>query len=166
MPRIPFDTLPSASRLWIFPAERELTFEEQSTLLARTDAFLDEWAAHGVPLTCGRDWTHGRFLMVAVDEASEPPSGCSIDAMTGVLKELGKELGISLVDHGPVLYLEDGEIRRSSRGEFKGKVEAGEVNLETTVFDNTLTRLAEMEAGGWKKPAGASWHRRAFFPKD
>ena len=166
MPRIPFESLPSASRLWIFPAERELTPQEEDALLSRADAFLDQWAAHGVPLTCGRDWRHGRFLLVAVDEASEPPSGCSIDAMTGVLKELGGELGVSLVDHGPVLYLQDDEVKRASRAEFKGRVEAGEVDLETTVFDNTLTRLAELEAGGWNKPAGASWHRRAFFPKD
>jgi hypothetical protein len=105
MPRIPFNELPAASRLWIFPAERPLSPDEETRLLTLADAFLDQWAAHGVPLTCARDWRYGRFLLVGVDEASEPPSGCSI------------------------------------------------------------TRLAHLEAGGWEKPAGASWHRRAFFPE-
>ncbi|MBT8397433.1 MAG: hypothetical protein KJN92_10720 [Gemmatimonadetes bacterium] len=163
MPQIPFSDLPSASRLWIFPAERSLSTEEEKELLARADAFLKDWAAHGVPLTCARDWRYGRFLLVAVDEASEPPSGCSIDAMTRVLKEVGEDLGLTFVDKGPVLYREGEEIRRVSRGEFKALVDAGELTLETPVFDNSITRLSELEAGQWEKPAGASWHRRAFF---
>lgn len=164
MPRVPFDQLPSASRLWVFPAERSLSDDEESTLLGRADEFLETWAAHGVPLRCGRDWRRGRFLLVAVDEASEPPSGCSIDAMTNLLKDVGRDLGISLADHGPVYFLQGQEVRSVTRGEFQQLVDAGEVDLETVVFDNTITRVAEMEEAGWEKPAGASWHRRAFFP--
>ena len=164
MPQVSFDQLPSASRLWVFPAERSLTAEEEATLLAKADEFLDTWAAHGVPLRCGRDWRRGRFLLVAVDEASEPPSGCSIDAMTNLLKDVGRDLGISLADHGPVYFLDGDEVRRATRGEFQKLVDDGAVDLDTVVFDNTITRVAEMEADGWEKPAGASWHRRAFFP--
>jgi hypothetical protein len=163
MPRIDFSELPSASRLWVFTSERHLAPDEEATLLARTDAFLDQWAAHGKPLVCARDWRYGRFLLVGVDEASEPPSGCSIDAMTMVLKELGAELGMTFVDNSPVSYKEGNEIRRATRAEFRAKAEAGEVTLATTVFDNSITRLSQLEAGEWEKPAGASWHRKAFF---
>ncbi len=163
MPRIPFSELPSTSRLWIFPADRSLTSQEEEVLLSRTEAFLDEWAAHGAPLTCARDWRYGRFLMVGVDEASEPPSGCSIDAMTKVLKEVGDDLGVSFVDRAPILYREGKEVRRVSRAEFKTMADAGDVDLETVVFDNSISRLFQLEAGDWEKPAGASWHRRVFF---
>ncbi len=163
MPQIPFSDLPSASRLWIFPAERPLSQEEETEFLARADTFLKGWAAHGMPLTCARDWRYGRFLLVAVDEASEPPSGCSIDAMTRILKELGQDFGMSFVDQGPVLYKEGDHVRRLTRAEFKAKVDAGEITLDTVVFDNSITRLSELEAGGWEKPASASWHKRAFF---
>ena len=166
MPQIPFDQLPSASRLWIFPSERPLSPEEEARLLSRADTFLDQWAAHGVPLTCARDWRYGRFLLVGVDEASEPPSGCSIDAMTNVLKELGAELGLTFLDHAPVFYREGEGIRRVDRAAFKAQVEAGSVDLETPVFNNSITRLSDLEAGEWEKPAGASWHRRAFFQKE
>jgi hypothetical protein len=165
MPRIPFRDLPSASRIWIFPAERALTPDEEALLLSRADSFLDQWAAHGVPLTCARDWRHGRFLVVGVDEASEPPSGCSIDAMTKVLKGLGEELNMTFVDRAPVLYREGDEIRRVNRSEFKALAQAGEVDLDTTVFDNSITRLSELEEGRWETPAGSSWHRKAFFPE-
>ena len=165
MPQIPFSQLPSASRLWVFPAERSLSPKEEETLLSRADAFLENWAAHGVPLTCARDWRHGRFLLVGVDEASEPPSGCSIDAMANIMKELGRELGMTFLDQAPVFYRDGQEIRRASRADFKLLAEGGEVGLDTTVFDNSVTRLTQLEAGEWEKPAGASWHRRAFFPE-
>jgi hypothetical protein len=147
----------------VFPAERSLTADEEAALLDKADQFLESWAAHGVPLRCGRDWRRGRFLLVAVDESSEPPSGCSIDAMTNLLKEVGQDLGIALADHGPVYFLDGDEVKRVSRAEFQELADDGAVTLDTVVFDNTLTRLAEMEESGWEKPAGASWHRRAFF---
>jgi hypothetical protein len=55
MPRISFEELPSDARLWIFAAERQLSSEESTVVLAETDAFIDQWTAHGVPLTAGRE---------------------------------------------------------------------------------------------------------------
>lgn len=163
MPRILFSDLPSASRLWIFPAERPLTSEEEERLLSRIDAYLESWRAHGAPLTCARDWRYGRFLLVGVDEASEPPTGCSIDGMTKVLKRLGAELGMTFVDRAPVMYRDGDEIRRVSRAEFKAKAQAGELTLDTTVFDNSIIQVSELKEGKWETPARESWHGRVFW---
>ncbi len=163
MPRKPFHELPDPSRLWVFPVSRPLNSQEEDALLGRVDGFLDEWTAHGSPLSAGRDWREGRFLLVAVDESTAPPSGCSIDALVKELKAVGGELGADLLDHAPVWYRENGEVRRVSRPEFKILVEARKVNLDTPVFDHAITRLQELRSGEWEKPAGASWHRRAFF---
>ncbi len=131
-------------------------------MLARADAFLGEWAAHGAPLTCARDWRHGRFLLVAVDEASVPLGVLHRRHGGGSEGRRGRPGAFVL---GPFsgLLPGRGEIRRVSRAEFKALVEAGEVDLETPVFDNSITRLEALKSGEWKKPAGASWHRRAFF---
>ena len=163
MPIIPFEQLPSGARLWIFPSDRPLSSEEERELLSRVDAFLEGWDAHGVPLTAGRDWREGRFLLIAVDESTAPPSGCSIDSMARVLKELGEEWGTSFLDHSPVWFRVDGEVQRAGRGEFRGLVGKGKVGIDTPVFDNAITRKFQLQGGGWEKPAGASWHRRAFF---
>ena len=101
--------------------------------------------------------------MVGVDEASVPPSGCSIDALVGILKEEGERWGVDFLDHGPVWFRSEGEIRRVPRLEFKAMANRGEVGPETPVFDNTVTRLSRLRRGGWEKPASESWHRRAFF---
>jgi len=163
MPKVPFETLPDESRLWIFGVGRELDAAERESFLDAVDRFLDGWAAHGVALRSGRDWRYGRFLLVAVDEASEPPSGCSIDAMVRVLKDQEATLGVPIIDSSPVWFLDGDEVRRSSRPDFRRLVEEGAVNPETVVFDNTVTRLTDERAGRWKRQARESWHGRAFF---
>jgi hypothetical protein len=160
---VDFDRLPPDSRLWVFAAERRLTSGEEQRLLAAVDEFLEGWKAHGRPLSCARDLCHGQFLFVAVDESATGASGCSIDSMVHTLTALERELGVELVNHGPVLYRADGGIRRESRQAFAARAARGEVTPDTIVFDNTLTRVGDVRAGRWEVPARESWHARAFF---
>lgn len=163
MPRIAFDKLPGDARVWIFSAARELTEAEQTRLLAEVDAFIEQWGAHAVPLTAGRDLVYSQFLFIAVDQRAAGPSGCSIDALVRRMKALQHEIGVELVDHAPVLFRRGEAIARVPRHAFASLAEAGEVGLDTTVFNNTLTSLGEVRAGRWEVPAADSWHARAFF---
>lgn len=163
MPLIPFEQIPDSGRVWIFGSDRRLTDDEEARFLAAVDAFLDGWAAHGTPLTVGRDWRYGRFILLGLDESSVPPSGCSIDAMVNTLKRLEEELGATFVDNTPVWFRHDDTIGRVSRNRFKELVQSGSVGLESVVFDNTVTRVGQVRAGEWERPASESWHRRAFF---
>lgn len=164
MPRTSFDALPDDARLWVFAAEEPLTGDPVERLLATVDAFLDGWNAHGHPLTAGRAWRDDRFLLVAVDERSAPPSGCSIDAMVRVLKEFEQEHGVTLTDHARVLWRDgEGEIHVADRPTFARLAREGTVDLDTQVFDTTLTRVGQLREGGLELPAAEGWHRRAFW---
>ena len=163
MPRIPFDQLPPDARLWIFSAARRLSDEEGQRVLAEADAFIAQWAAHGVPLTAGRDLRHDRFVFIGVDELAAGVSGCSIDALVRRMKQLQDALGVELVDNGPVVYREGHAIERVSRERFADLAAAGTVGLDTLVFDNTLTRVGDLQEGRWEVRAGDAWHARAFF---
>jgi hypothetical protein len=163
MPTVSLDALPDRARLWIFAAERELAPAEREALLRDVDAFLDTWAAHGVPLTCARDWRYDRFLIVAVDEAAAGVSGCSIDALTRKLREHEARLGLALLDNGPVLFRDGDRIARVPRGRFRELAESGAVSPDTVVFDNTVQSLGALRGGRWETPARASWHGRSFF---
>ena len=82
MPRIAFDQLPPDARLWIFAAERPLSTAESTRILEETDAFINQWMAHGVPLSAGRDLRHNQFVLVGVDERADGVSGADRCART------------------------------------------------------------------------------------
>lgn len=161
MPRIPFEQLPPDARLWIFPAERRLSTDESRRVLAEADAFIEQWTAHGVPLTAGRDLRHDQFVLVGVDERAAGVSGCSVDALVRRMQQLEAPLGVELVNNAPVLYREGQSIERVSRDRFAELVASGTVGLNTLVFDNTLTRVGDLRR--WEVPAADSWHAKAFF---
>jgi hypothetical protein len=163
VPRVPFDQLPPDARLWIFPASRRLSDDEQARVLAAADAFIDQWLAHGVPLNAARDIRHNQFVLIGVDEQAAGASGCSIDALVRSMGQLQSSLGLELIEHGPVLYRNGGAIARVSREEFGKLASTGQVSLDTVVFDNTLARVADLRAGRWEVRAADSWHARAFF---
>jgi len=163
MPRVTFAELPDHGRLWVFPASRDLTVSEAETFMGAVDTFLDRWAAHGVPLRSGRELRDNRFLVVGVDVDAEAPSGCSIDALVNQLRELGKELGVTVVDHASVWYRGEADIESVSRPQFKSLAQAGQVDAATNVFDTSLTRIDELRSGRLERPAADSWHGRAFF---
>jgi len=163
MAKLPFDRLPSDARLWIFAAERPLTSDETGRVLAEADAFIDQWTAHGRPLTAGRELRHQRFVLVGVDERAAGVSGCSVDALVRRMQQLERELGLELVNNGPVLYREGDAIQRVTRERFAELAASGTVSPSTLVFDNTLTRVGDLMAGKWEVTAADAWHGRAFF---
>ncbi len=164
MPAIDFQAMPDGARIWVFGASAPLEGGVRDRVLAEADRFLEGWAAHGAPLRGARALLHDRFLVVAVDPSTVPPSGCSIDAMVRVLKGLEGELGVEMVSHGAVYARDgDGAVHRLSRADFKAGVAEGRWTPETPVFDTTLTELSALRAGRFEIPASEGWHAFAFF---
>ena len=158
-----FSDLPDDSRLWVFAASRALTPEESGTLIGRVDEFLAGWQAHGHPVVGARDLRLDQFLLVAADERATGVSGCSIDSLYRVLKEAERDLGIGLLDSSLVFYRDgDGTVRAASRPDFRELLRDGAVDEDTPVFDNTVSTVGALRAGGWDTPLRDSWHARAF----
>jgi hypothetical protein len=155
-----FSSFPPDSRLWAFGTTRPLSAAEQERLLGAVDAFLAQWNAHGQPLTCGRDWREGRFLAIAVDQRDANASGCSIDGLYRVLREVERELDVGLLGGGLVYFRDDtGAVMPATREEFAAAAERGAISRDTIVFDLTVDSV-----GDWReeleKPARQSWHDR------
>ena len=163
MPRIDFAGMPDEARVWSFGIERPLTEDERTEFLDTIDEFLVNWKAHGTPLTAARDFRHDRFLLVAVDERTAPPSGCSIDALVRVLRHEESRLGTRIVDNTPVWYLGPDGVERVDRPTFRSRAAEGRVSPDTVVFDTTVTRVRQVREGTWEAPAAKTWHGRAFF---
>src|SRR5215831_19513801 len=119
MPKVPFEALPDTSRLWIFPADRPLTPEEQDSLIRSVEQGLDDWSAHGSPVTWGHRLERGQCLFVGVDETRTALTGCSIDGAIREIRDLEHRLGISLLDNGRVFFKDGPRMHAVSRAEFK-----------------------------------------------
>lgn len=163
MPRVDFPDLPDHGRLWVFPLSRELKPGETQLCLEVVDAFLDQWAAHGMPLRSARELRDDRFLLVGVDVDAESPSGCSIDALVNRLRALGSDFGVTFIDHAPVWYRTEEGVRTASRAQFRELAAKGIVTLDSKVFDTSLTRVDQLRSGALEVSAAGSWHGRAFF---
>src|SRR5216684_4656570 len=152
VPRIDIDQLDDHARTWLFGISPSLDEPKSRRLLESVDRFLDEWAAHGTPVTSARALLFGSFLAIAVDERSET-SGCSIDRMFGLLRQFERDLGVSVLDANRVFVRHaDGRIEALSRADFRDRGD-----LHTTVFDTTADRLSEIRSGHWIRKAQDAW---------
>lgn len=159
MPRLDISQLADDSRIWIFGISPALDRNREARVLSAVDSFLDPWAAHGAPIVSARNLLFGSFLIVAVDRRSET-SGCSIDRMFGLLQQLERELGISILEASRIFYrAADGAVHAISRNQFR---ELGDPH--TVVFDILTERLGDVRNGTWERTANDSWHRQ-LLPK-
>lgn len=158
MPKVSFDALPDDARAWVFGASDPLDAERCDVLLRAVDEALGQWSAHGVPLTCARDWRDGRFLVIGVDQRDAGASGCSIDALFRELQRLERTLGTTLVAGGRVFYrAASGEVQCVDRATWAARARQGEVGESTPVFDTTVTTVGDVRRR-FERPASESWH--------
>lgn len=160
-----FEGFPDGSRLWVFAASRPLGEPEERGLLDRVDRFLSGWRAHGRPLSAAMEWRDGHFLLVAVDERVEAPSGCSIDALVRGIASWSEETGIELMDRSRIWCRTPSGIRALTRAAFRSEAEAGTIDRDTPVFDLSASRVGDLrQRAGWERPAGEGWTARYFEP--
>ena len=154
MPRIDLNRLSDDARIWIFGISPPLDAARSARMLQQVDAFLDEWAAHGVPVTSARELRDGAFLVIAVDKDAET-SGCSIDRMFGLLRQFERDFGVAILDPNRVFVRgSDGGVHAVTRAQFR---DSGDPH--TIVYDTLAERLGEVRAGRWVRKAEESWHR-------
>jgi hypothetical protein len=158
MPAVSFASLPADARVWVFASDRALDESASRKLLTEVDGFLNQWNAHGHPLTCARDWRDAMFLAVGVDQSTAGASGCSIDGLFRTLKGLEPTLGASLLPAGRVYWRDaEGGIANGERSRFTALGTEGRVTASTRVFDTTVNTASAWRAS-FERPAGETWH--------
>lgn len=163
MPLVAFSSLPDDARAWIFGSSSPLDRSRQDLLLNPVDDYLSGWHAHGSPLTVGREWRDDRFLAIAVDRRDTNASGCSLDALFRVLRDVESRVGVSLLGSSRVYFrLPDETVSVTDRAGFASLAQDGSIGPDTHVFD-----LSAQTVGEWRKNfevrASDAWHR-ALLP--
>lgn len=162
--KIAFDEISSNARLWIYQAARELTPEEINVVENTLDQFTQAWDSHGAPLQAAFTIIRNQFIAIAVDEGINAASGCSIDKSVAIMKELQATLNISLLEKSTIAYLKNDTVYTVDFRNVKEKIEVEEIDIDTEVFDLTLTTVQDFRQG-WPKEASKTWLNRFFGVK-
>ena len=119
----------------IYPASRSFTPKESKVITEKLFDFLATWAAHGKPLSSHFKIEKNQFIVVCVDEDVEAASGCSIDALGGVMKEIDQEFQLGLFDRMKATYVENGQVKTLKLQDFKNGLRNGEISKDIEVYD-------------------------------
>ncbi len=149
--------LPDDSKVWIYQANRPLTYEELDLVRPLLYEFSRSWNSHGIDVESYANVFHMQFFVLVADESKLGVSGCSIDSSVHLMKTIEQKLDIDLFDRLLYAYFEGEEIKVIQSNEFKEAYDTGKLNAETLVFDN-LVDTKEKFLTQWIKPIKDSWH--------
>lgn len=156
--RIQFDQMPDHARIWVYQANRTLSGAELHHVESKVEDFLANWAAHGAELTTAYQVQYNRFLFIALDETTAPPTGCSIDASVRMLKDFESETGVDFLNRMNITFKEEGEVMDLSIPEFQQKLKSMDSPESLMVFNNLITKKADLD--NWEVPVEKSWHKQ------
>lgn len=122
-------------RVIIYPASRPFTTREAKVITEKLFDFLATWAAHGKPLSSSFKIEKKQFIVVCVDEEKEMASGCSIDSLGKIMREIDEEYQLGLFDRMKASFIENGEVKTLKLIDFKTKIRNGELSKNIHVFD-------------------------------
>lgn len=158
---IPFDSLSSHARVWVYQADRSLSEGEQALIDKTAPAFLDSWATHGKALKASYRLFHNQFLVIGVDEVQQAASGCSIDSSVSFVQALEKELEVSFLDRGKVAFVSGDKVFLEAIPQLKSSIAAGKITADTQTFNNLVASKQELEEK-WLLPVKETWLKRYF----
>ncbi len=158
---LPFNDIDLNARIWIFQSNRTITDREESTILETLKSSVELWDTHGHSLTGSVKLFENRFVIIAVDERHQMPSGCSIDKLSQWIREIGHQLNIDFFDRSLVYLDEDDQLTTISISEIKNAVANEVISRYTTVYDNQVQTKAQWMTK-WKVPAANTWLKRYF----
>jgi len=122
-------------RVIIYPASRPFTPKEAKKITENLFDFLPTWAAHGKPLSASFKIVKNQFVVVSVDEEQEAASGCSIDSLGQLFRELDSEFQLGFFDRMKASFVENGEVKTMKLQEFRAALKSGEISDDIEVFD-------------------------------
>lgn len=156
---VDFNTLPEASRVWIYQASRSFTEQELKDIKSKLDNFIENWTAHGSDLQSGYTIKYKRFIIIGLNQNLNAATGCSIDASVHFIQQLEKEYNVDLMDKMNVSYKQGDYVAYKSLIDFRKMAKDKAVSKKTIVFNNLVSNIAEFN-DNWEVPASESWHSR------
>ena len=138
---VPFDTLPEESKIWIYQSNRKFSDDEMAEIETNLKEFVENWAAHGTGLTASYLLKYNRFIILAVDQEMQMATGCSIDSLGTVMREIDQEFQLGLFDRMKASFIQDGETKTLKLQDFRLGLKNGTIPNDIEVFDFVIENI-------------------------
>ncbi len=152
--------MPPQARIWVYQASRSLTAPELDQIKQTLSQSCQAWEAHGAPLQASFEIKYNQVIIVAVNEAMNAASGCSIDASTRWFKSLGDALHVDFFSRD-VAVVRDEHVELLALGQLKSAVEAGQLTREDQIITPLLQNVGQYR-NEWLSTADQSYLKRYF----
>ena len=156
---IPFDKMREDSRVWIFQSSDLIVNDKKEGLIKDIEFFLRDWTSHGNEIESSYKIKYERFVVIALNNNHNNPSGCSIDKLFNFIKYLEKKNNLNLLNRLSVAFKIKNEIRCHLINQIPDLLKCGDINSETIVFNNLVKNKHEF-LSIWEKPISESWHKK------
>jgi hypothetical protein len=151
--------MPDSARLFVYTSNVELSESVAASFSEQLDVFMVGWRAHGSELTASFSIIANRVLLIALDEADQNATGCSIDSLNRHLRA-GQ---LDWFSRNWVLYREsaskhlDCSWTTISLNDFWGLCRTGKIDIDSEVINTTVLTLGEARKNLIQKISD-SWH--------
>lgn len=146
---------------WFYSLSHALTDTQMEALQADFDTFLTQWKSHGVPVEGMIEIRYNQFIVIKSDSRDSRPSGCSIDSLKKSVGAILDRHGLEVLDPAHVFYRKaDGSITQTHFKDMAALAKAGELQANTTVFDNSLGHSDDMSR--WEMSLKDTWMKRVL----
>ncbi len=157
---IPFNQMPPNAKVWIYASDRIISPTELDQINQKAIPFIQNWTAHQNQLKAEFAVLYNVFLVFMVDESINEISGCGIDKLPQLIREIEAATSVNLFNRMGIQLLENNEVNCFSKSQLLNKIAIGALNNSIKTFNNQVTSKAQFDSE-WIIPIENAW----YYPK-
>lgn len=154
-----FNQMPPNAKVWIFASDKIISPSQLAIINQKAIPFIQNWTAHQNHLQAEFAVLYNCFLVFMVNESVHEISGCGIDKLTHLIKELDAETSLNLLNRMGVQLLENNKVTCLTKSAFLEKLSTENL-VNSTAFNNQITTKKQFETE-WVIPLKNAW----YYPK-
>lgn len=158
---VPFKDIADSSRVWVFQANRSFTQTELSLIENNLLEFTKSWTSHNHELETSYTLVDDKFIVLAVNEAVNDASGCSIDKSVNLIKQLEISLGMSLLEKSLVWIKNNESALMIKLADLKNAIANDVIKPQTIVYNTLVANKKEFDQV-FVTEAENTWLKRYF----
>ena len=145
-------------KVWIYLSDKKLEGDLLNSIKRKGQEFVLNWKAHDVPLSASFEVLLDRFIVVKVDETAYNASGCSIDKLLRLIKQLEADHHLQLLNRLLVAYKAESGVEVVNASKVKELLQLSEINSDTLIYNVAASDSVEFE--NWLQPLKETWLKK------